>query len=256
MTPDISAAYDNLAEHYHLIFDDWELSVERQGRTLARVLRENCQVPHGARILDCACGIGTQSLGLAGQGFHVSACDVSPKAIERAIREASQKNLDIQFSVASMLDLSCFADTRFEAVICVDNALPHLETPQQLIRAAEQIRGRLSTGGSFLASIRDYDSLISQRPAVQGPSFYVDQGKRRIVFQVWDWLDERHYDFHLYITREVANGWDTFHTSARYRALRRDEVTEALTSAHFTQVRWLFPDESGFYQPIVLAVAG
>ena len=256
MPTDIAASYDNLADHYHLIFDDWEASVERQAAVLGKILLQNCHLPSTARLLDCACGIGTQSLGLAGHGFQVSGCDVSPKAIQRAIREASRKGLDIQFSVASMLDLSCFADTRFDAVICVDNALPHLENPQQLVRAAEQIHGRLPTGGSFLASIRDYDSRISQRPAVQGPSFYVDQGKRRIVFQVWDWLDERHYDFHLYITREVANGWDTFHTSARYWALRRDEVTKALTSAHFRQVRWLFPEESGFYQPIVLAVAG
>lgn len=256
MATDIAASYDNLADHYHLIFENWEASVERQAAVLGKILLQNCNLPRTARLLDCACGIGTQSLGLAGKGFHVSGGDVSPKAIERAIREAGRKGLDIQFSVASMLDLSRFADARFDAVICVDNALPHLENPQQLIRAAEQIRGRLSTGGSFLASIRDYDSLIPQRPAVQGPSFYVNQGKRRIVFQVWDWLDERHYDFHLYITREVATGWDTFHTSARYWALRRDEVTEALTSAHFRQVRWLFPEESGFYQPIVLAIAG
>lgn len=256
MTAEISSAYDDLAEHYHLIFEDWELSVERQGRTLSRILRENCGIPDGAHILDCACGIGTQALGLAKAGFRMAGSDVSPKAIHRATLEASRRGLDIQFSVANMLDLGCLGNARFHAVICMDNSLPHLRDIGELKQAAEQIHRRLSTGGAFLASIRDYDSLMGERPVVQGPSFFSDEGKGRIVFQVWDWVDERHYDFHLYITRETPNGWETFHTAARYWALLRDELTEALTSAHFRDVRWLFPEESGFYQPIVLAVAG
>ena len=256
MATDISAAYDELANNYHLIYEDWERSVERQGKALSRILRENCKLPDGAHILDCACGIGTQALGLAMQGLSVAGCDVSPKAVERAMLEAFRRGLDIRFSVANMLDLTCLGDARFDAVICVDNALPHLENFEQLIQAATQIRGRLSAGGCFLASIRDYDSLIGETPATQGPFFYSDQGKRRIVFQVWDWVDEQHYVFHLYITREAANRWETFHTSAPYWALGRDEVAVALIAAQFRKVRWLFPAESGFYQPMVLAEAG
>ena len=78
-------------------------------------------------------------------------------------------------------------------------------------------------------------------------------GQRRIVFQVWDWVDARRYIFQLYITRELAEGWQTFHTSARYRAVRRDEVIAALTQAGFKNGRWLTDAESGFYQLIVLA---
>jgi glycine/sarcosine N-methyltransferase len=99
------------------------------------------------------------------------------------------------------------------------------------------------------------DRLMEERPVTQGPSFYSDQGRRRIVFQVWDWVDARRYIFHLYITRELSEGWQTFHTSARYRAVRRDAVIAALTQAGFKNGRWLTEAESGFYQPIVLAEA-
>jgi hypothetical protein len=47
----------------------------------------------------------------------------------------------------------------------------------------------------------------------------------------------------------------TVHAAAVYRALRRDELTTALNEAKFNNVRWLFPAESGFHQPIVLAEA-
>jgi glycine/sarcosine N-methyltransferase len=251
-----AGTYDELANHYHLIFENWELAMERQAAVLSSVLHRHCGLTTTARILDCACGIGTQSLGLAKLGFQVTGCDLSPHAVERARLEASRRNLNIQFSVANMLDLSCLGNSYFDAVICMDNSLPHLESADHLLQAAVQMRSRLRPGGSLMASTRDYDRLIEERPVVQPPSFYLDQGRRRIVFQVWEWLNARQYVFHLYITRELATGWQTFHTSGLYHAIRRDELVAVLTQAKFKNVRWLDAAESGFYQPIVLAEAG
>ena len=248
--------YDDLASHYHLLFENWDNSIARQASILGPMLERECGLPNTTCILDVACGIGTQSLGLAKLGFHVAGCDISPSAIERARSEASQRNLNIPFSVADMLDLGAFADSSFDAVICMDNALPHLENSNQLIQTARQFRSKLRPNGLFMASIRDYDRLLQEMPVVQGPYFFPDQEHRRIVLQVWDWLDERRYTFHLYITRMVGNEWETFHTTAVYRALLRQELSEALIQAEFTNIRWLVPLESGFYQPMVLATAG
>jgi glycine/sarcosine N-methyltransferase len=253
---DPKECYDELAAHYHLIFENWEASVERQAAVIGPVLERECGSPGATRILDCACGIGTQALGLAKRGFRVSGCDASSRAVERARLEASRRGLELELSVANMLDLTCLKDSYFDAVICMDNALPHLESTDQLIQAAAQIRTKLRPKGLLMASIRDYDRLIEERPVVQGPSFYSDQGRRRIVLQVWDWIDDRRYIFHLYITREIEKSWQTFHTSAAYRAVLRDELAAALFRAGFMNPRWLLPAESGFYQPVVLATAG
>jgi glycine/sarcosine N-methyltransferase len=113
----------------------------------------------------------------------------------------------------------------------------------------------LCIGGTFIASVRDYDEILPQRPVVQGPAFYSDAGKRRVVFQVWDWQDERRYMFHMYITKETSSGWANFHGASAYRAVLRDEITGILESRGFTNIRWRFPSESGFYQPIVIATA-
>jgi len=88
---------------------------------------------------------------------------------------------------------------------------------------------------------------------VQGPAFYSDSGRRRIVFQIWDWIDERRYRFHLYITRSTESAWQTFHFTSTYRAVLRSELQHILEQAGFTSVRWLSPSESGFYQPIFVA---
>jgi glycine/sarcosine N-methyltransferase len=255
MATDTKGCYEELADYYHLIFENWEASMARQAAMLGTLLERECGTVGAIRILDCACGIGTQILGLTKLGFSVAGSDFSPRAIGRARVEAHERGMDLQLAVADMRDLSPVNGANFDAVICMDNALPHLESNEEVIQAAIQIREKLRPGGFLIASIQDYDRLIKGRPVVHGPSFHSDQEHRRIVFQVWDWIQDRQYVFHLYITRETATGWQTVHAAAVYRAILRDELTATLQRVGFKNVRWLSPVESGFYQPIVLAEA-
>jgi glycine/sarcosine N-methyltransferase len=250
---DLTQPYDELAAHYDQIFEDWEARIERQSTVLAGILERECGDERSIRVLDCACGIGTQSLGLAMKGFDVTGCDISIRAVERARSEASKRKLSVPFSVANMVHLSAIPKSSFDAVICIDNSLPHLQTDEDLLQAAQQEYGKLRSGGSFIGSIRDYDRLIVERPATQGPSFYSDNGNRRIVFQIWDWLDERRYRFHLYITRNVESSWRTLHFTSTYRAVLRSESQRILEEAGFINIRWLSPSDSDFYQPIFIA---
>ncbi len=252
MTERVKSFYDELASNYHLIFEDWEASIKRQAAVLGSILERELSSTK-LRILDCACGIGTQTLGLASCGYRVTACDLSSAAVKRMCMEASQRRLDVQGFVGDLLDLTLIPEGDFDAVICVDNALPHLDGKDQVVQATTQIRRKLRPGGLFVASIRDYDALVREKPVVQGPAFYTDDGRRRIVHQVWDWVDDRRYTFHLYITREILAGWESQHYVSTYRALLRADMTSVLEQAGFIGARWFFPAESGFYQPIVLA---
>jgi glycine/sarcosine N-methyltransferase len=248
--------YDDLACNYHLIFEDWEASIASQAAALGPILVRECGSVMPITILDCACGIGTQTLGLARAGFRVTGADLSPRAIERARLEASARSLDLRLHTADMLHLDAVPGTGFDAVICMDNALPHFSCVENLSEAAAQVRKKLRAGGIFVASIRDYDHLIKERPIVERPCFFSDAGRRRIIFQLWDWIDERSYTFHLYITCDTPTGWQTQHGISTYRAVLRDDLTTSLEGVGFVRVRWMLPAESGFYQPLVLAVAG
>ncbi len=255
MAEEAQQCYDQLAAFYHLIFADWNSTISRQADVIGPLVEQNGRA-RVLRILDCACGIGTQALGLAQRGHDITGCDVSPVAIERARREASRRGLQIRFLVSDMLDLSALSEGEFDAVVCFDNSLPHLENHEQIRRAVTEIRKRLRAEGVFIASIRDYDRLIEEKPLVQGPTFYWDEGKRRIVHQVWDWIDNMRYTFHLYITRQTVAGCVSHHFTSTYRALLRRELTSAIESAGFVDSRWMLPVETGFYQPILMAKAG
>lgn len=199
------AFYDDLADWYHLMFQDWTRSIQWQASVLGPLIERELPTGH-LRILDCACGIGTQTLGLAERGHILVGADLSAAAIARARREAQQRNLSIQFEVTDMRDLSGVSESDFDVVLAADNALPHLLNEQDLARAVQQIAGKLHPGGLFLASIRDYDQIIVNHPAMPPPTFFQDGAYRRIYHQVWDWTSDRQYAVHLYITQETRTG--------------------------------------------------
>jgi SAM-dependent methyltransferase len=210
---------------------------------------------HPLKILDCACGIGTQALGLAGFGHQITASDLSRAQVNRAKREAERLALDISFHISDMTSLAEITDHDFDVVAALDNALPHLTTGQ-LKDAVGAAGSKLKSNGLFIASIRDYDTLILEKPTAQEPAFYGEEGDRRIIHQVWDWMDAATYTLHLYITMQSGQIWTTHHFVSEYRCLLRNELSTVLQSSGFREVRWLMPAESGFYQPLVLARRG
>ena len=243
--------YDDMASAYHLIFDDWDTAIERQQAVLSRLLPP----PDKAGIvLDCACGIGTQALGLARAGYKVQGTDSSRKAVQRARVEAVARGLDIAFRVDDMRELRTSTPGGFGIVLAFDNALPHLNSDDDLRLALGTMHSRLRRGGKLLISLRDYGPLMQQRPATVPPAMFLDEGRRRIVHQVWDWRDERRYTVHLYITRQTPDGdWVTSHFLGHYRAVTPQEIAASAEQIGFGQVQILWPTKTGYYQPVVTA---
>jgi glycine/sarcosine N-methyltransferase len=241
------AFYDELAEFYHLMFEDWNRSIAAQSAVIGPIL-ERYTGKASPYVLDCACGIGTQTLGLAQRGYILVGSDLSRAAVARASKEAQRRNLDVTFHVADMRTLSSVPEAGFDAVLVADNALPHLLSQGDLERAVGGMAEKLKDSGILLATIRDYDQLISTRPTMQGPAFY----EQRFVHQVWRWEEEQ-YELHVYLTLQTESEWRVKHFVSRYRALQRQELNLALQSAGFTDIQWLEPGSTSFYQPIVLA---
>src|SRR5262249_11012978 len=129
-----------------------------------------------------------------------------------------------------------------------------LDSDDDIVTALRAMNARLRPGGILVLSLRDYGPLIKERPTAMPPSFYPDEGARRIVFQVWDWLDDRRYTVHLYISRQIGEAWENHHFVGHYRAVPCEEIVAMAGSAGFTEVRVLSPADRGFYQPIVTAV--
>lgn len=242
--------YDNLASQYDKLFQNWQAATQEQAAILSQIFSDH-GFDRGARILDCACGIGTQAVGLARLGYPVTASDISNGELAEAKERAAKNKVSIRFEYADFRALSETFCEQFDIVICMDNALPHMLTKSDLEAALNSIVNRLAEGGLFVASIRDYDALLMDKPPYSPPYIHKTQKGQRISFQTWVWEDD------LYrLTQYIIDDEDALQVSkfeCAYRATRRDELTQLLLANGCREVAWKFPAETGFYQPIVVA---
>jgi len=244
--------YDELAPEYHLIYENWDKAVEYQGEALDRLIRS--RLPNARTVLDCACGIGTQAIGLAGHGYKVDGTDISQGALDRARLEATRRGLDIAFTACDVRDLQTLQGT-YDVVISCDNALPHLLTDVDVAQAFRAMRSRLRPGGLMVITVRDYDKELVERPVTAAPR--INPGPpRKVVVRLHDWdaPDSPLYTFHFLILTEGAAGWTVSHHSARYRAIGRQALTSAAAIAGFTAVQWHEAENIGFHQPAMTAL--
>ena len=242
--------YNNMAAQYDKLFLDWHATTQEQAVILSKIFLEN-GFGKTARILDCACGIGTQAIGLAALGYSVTASDISDGELAEAAENAKKYDVKVRFKHADFCALSDVFSEQFDIVIAMDNALPHMLTSQALESAVRSITGQIEPGGIFVASIRDYDSLLTEKPPYSPPYIHKTDKGQRISFQTWVWRDENYQ-----LTQYIIDDEDRLQISkfvCEYRATRRDELTNLLLCSGCSEVTWRFPDETGFYQPIVIA---
>lgn len=246
----VQSFYDNLASQYEKLFSDWNKTVEEQAELLHRLFSQN-GFDTNASVLDCACGIGTQAIGLAKLGYSMTASDFSEGALTETKKRAAQNGVEICFERADFRNLSHTFSKKFDIVIAMDNALPHMLTKKDLNSAIKSIVDQMAPGGMFVASIRDYDALLSDRPPYSPPYIHKTENGQRVAFQTWHWNGDCYK-----LIQYIIDDRETLEVSkfeCEYRATRREELTELLLSNGCTYVEWKFPEKTGFYQPIVIA---
>ena len=242
--------YDNMASQYDKLFLDWQATTQEQAVILDRIFQDY-GFDRSAHVLDCACGIGTQAIGLAALSYRVTASDISDGELAEARKRAEEQDVDIRFEHEDFCALSETFSEQFDIVIAMDNALPHMLTEEALDKAVKSIVSRIRPGGIFVASIRDYDRLLEERPPYSPPYIHPTDKGQRVSFQTWKW-DGDNYQ----LTQYIIEDGEALHASkfqCEYRATRREELTSLLLASGCREVEWKFMDETGFYQPIVVA---
>ena len=242
--------YDSLSSHYDKLFLDWTATTREQAVILDRIFR-GYGFDKSATVLDCACGIGTQAIGLAALGYCVTASDISDAELAEAAKRARENQVDIRLEHADFCALSRTFPETFDILICMDNALPHMLCREDLEKAVESITARLKENGLFVGSIRDYDALLRTKPAYAPPYIHKTEKGQRVCFQTWDWEGDRYRLIQYIIEDDGALHTDRF--ACEYRATRREELTGLFEAAGCRSVRWLMPEQTGFYQPIIMA---
>jgi len=245
----MSDFYDRLASLYHLIFPNWDESIERQAGQLAATIEERWGA--GSRsILDVSCGIGTQAIGLAKRGFVVTASDLSSAAIARARTEAQRRAVEIDFSVCDMRAACAHHRRQFDVVISADNSITHLLNDADLLLALRQMYDSIQPGGGCLLTVRDYDREERGTGLIKPYRVREEGGKRYVIFQVWDFVGQL-YDMAMYfVVDDRTSGQLVTHVMrTRYNAVGTGQLLALMGQAGFTSTERL---DGRFYQPVLV----
>lgn len=238
--------YDELADYHHLIFEDWNASIERQSAALDALIGGAPRV-----VADVAAGIGTQSLGLAVRGYEVIASDLSTRAIERLRAEAASRGVQIEARVDDMRSLSTYDDHSADVMIACDNAVPHLLTDDEIAAAFAQFHRVLRPGGKCILSVRDYAALSAERVRFNPHGVRHLPDARVIVFQVWEYEDEQ-YDLSQFFVFDYSDRVETKVFRTRYYAVSIETLMRLLREAGFVDVQRI---DGVFFQPLIVATA-
>lgn len=242
--------YSKLTPFYHIIYPDWDKSIEKQALNLDAIIRSH----FGHRIssiLDVSCGIGTQSLGLARLGYQVTASDLSSDAIDRAREEAKKRELGITFSIADMRKAFIHHGKQFDLIISCDNSVPHLLSDDDILTALKQFHKCIHPNGGCLISVRDYDKedLTGQKIKTYGTRD--EKGIRYFIFQVWDFHDLI-YDLSMYFIEDRGSAECITHVMrTKYYAIGTSKLIKLMQEAGFRDIKRI---DSQFFQPVLIGV--
>ena len=240
--------YDQLAEAFHLIFEDWDQSIERQAAVLTGVLER--WPPQTGLVLDAAAGIGTQLLGLSARGYQLVGSDISVRALCRARAESKSRKFNAIFAAADFRALP-FRSRCADVAIACDNALPHLTSTAEIAVAIREIARCVRPGGGVVISVRDYV------PQPTGTRQIVPYGEREwegrlyLAEQEWEWHG-RFYNLRLRI-RPLDDSPDALvDVQTTYFAVSIAELLDVMRGAGLTDVQQL---DGVYYQPLLIGTA-
>jgi SAM-dependent methyltransferase len=240
--------YDQLAPFYHLIHTDWEQSIQRHAAQLHQLIQIHWRTKTQT-ILDVACGIGTQALGLAQLGYQVTGSDLSDGEIARAHQEATKRGVHLSLSVADMQQAFDHHQQEFDLVIACDNAIPHLLSDAAIQATFAQLYHCVRPGGGLLISVRDYDNESRESPQVRPYGLRIENGKRYFIFQVWEFEGEIYEVSIYFIEDDRQANCQTHVMRGHYYAIGTTTLCQLITEAGFEQVQRL---DEGYFQPVLI----
>ncbi len=241
--------YDGLSQYYKYIYFDWDTSVRVQAKILDGIIREYFG-DTVERILDAACGIGTQSIGLAQLGYSLTASDISAGELEQARYEASKREVNIEFRLADMRKLSDTYSDKFDMVIACDNAVPHLLSDGEITQAFREFYRCTTSEGGCLISVRDYEHIERGGRRLNPRTVHDTDDGKLILFDLWE-FDGNYYDFTTYAVLDRGNGKADIQVipGGRYYCVTIPKLESLMKQAGFKKVVTL---NERFFQPLIL----
>ncbi|MGP3962089.1 class I SAM-dependent methyltransferase [Nonomuraea sp. 3N208] len=137
-----------------------------------------------ARVLDCACGIGTDAMVLAHAGFQVTATDAGPAMVAEARRRLPA---EVEVLVARWEHLPAVVTGTYELILCLGNSLVHAGSHKAMVSALSAMHQMLAPNGMLIVDSRNWELLYRERPRIVAADRVRERdGVRACCVYVWN----------------------------------------------------------------------
>lgn len=227
----MSGCYEELAHCYDALTGD--VQYERRAAYLVRLLRRAKRSVN--TVLDLACGTGTMTCLLAQKGYEMIGVDLSEEMLSEAMDktlalEEGQRPLLLHQSM-TRLELGM----RVDAAVCCLDSLNYLTSPRAVQSALRRVYEHLQPGGVFLFDV----NTVHKFEQLDGQVFLDETEQSYCVWRA-DYSPRSHtihYGMDLFCLRDDGT-WHRTWEEHRERAYTREELTQWLGDAGFTDIRF------------------
>jgi glycine/sarcosine N-methyltransferase len=205
----------------------------------------------GAPVLDCACGIGSDAMVLARQGFVVTATDGSPAMAAETRLRSERHGIAMAVSHSQWQDLPQLTTGPFELVLCLGNSLVHAGSSTNRVAALEGMKKVLGPKGVLIIDSRNWELLYRSRPRIVPARKVIERrGLRCSSLYIWT-IPE---DFEAPCTAEIVLIFEDPETKLAHRRyvlnfnpFRHGELANDIRSAGFTIRDDSYHEDGNFY---------
>ena len=235
--------YDDFSQDYDL-FVDWESRLAVEMPFIEKHLKQlKTQRAHSLRVLDAACGSGMHTIEIAKRGYSASGADLSPKMIHKAIGNARDAGVNVNFQESTFGNLAhAFKNDPgfpFDLIICLGNSLPHLLSLEQIQEALIDFANCMSQGGLLILQNRNFNAVTKNKDR------WIEPKSRRIGKEEWIFL--RFYDFDsdglitfniVRLHRTNSNNWQQRISITRLYPLMQNDLARLMRNSGFSEISY------------------
>lgn len=196
----VAEAYDRNADKY----DDFIENNENLARMRKRVYDfVTARVPKGSRILDLACGTGTDAVWFAQRGYYVHGVDISGEMLKRAKQKAKELGLEdrLSFDQMSYTDLK---ESKLGPFDLTFSNFGGLNCVSDISVVAENVSPLLKADARVIWAIMPPFCLWETALLLRGK---FKLATRRFSGQSTVHKEGLAYPVYYYTPRQVANAW-------------------------------------------------
>jgi len=213
--------YEDFAERY-----DW-MKKENPERTefFERIFAKH----HVASVLDCACGTGRDLSIFHSLGLDVFGSDLSESMLLQA--KVNTQEYDIPLCKVDFLKLKENYDSKFDAVVCLNNSINELLEDSETLQALQSMKSVLQPNGILIFDQGQTDYSM-QNPPSYAPIINNRNFTRFFTMKYSDNLQTVNI-FDFTHTEQIS---EFNHTSVKIRIRLLDSWQNILRKAGFTKI--------------------